>query len=205
MAYKTRIKSSGIHGLTGARFFASMQIDWIGLDMDPLSPTNLNIESASEIIQWLAGSPIIGEFNNRSLEEIKHIINELGLEGAEIPYDMNGYQLQSEGFGVFKKLEIEPESIPLAIQANDAEYLTVNVKGWEKYTDWPQEVKELLVHTSDENRLIIEIATEEKDLDEMLDVIDPEGINLSPENELQPGWGNFSHLHDLFDSLRLAE
>jgi len=67
------IKAGSITNLTDARFFAAVDIDYIGFCFDPLSPDYISPQTALAIKGWIHGPQIVAEFANQDIENVLNI------------------------------------------------------------------------------------------------------------------------------------
>ena len=64
------IKANTLSHLTDARYFASMEVTWMGFNLDPLSENASSPPFVKAIREWISGPAFVGEFNYASATEI---------------------------------------------------------------------------------------------------------------------------------------
>lgn len=205
MAYRTRIKAAGVNNLTNARFFASYQVDWIGLDLDPLSPNGLTVDQAREIMQWLAHPQLAGEFTNRSSEEAAFLCGELGLKGAQIPYEQSGSPIQKEGLFVWKYLSLEGGLLPMGLMDADADGFILDLGKVESLGDIDGASQQFLEEVCSAYDIWLRAEPSQSLLHELLNRFNVVGIDLKIGDELSPGLQEFTTTLDLLESLYTTE
>lgn len=107
LTYSTKIKVGGICDLAMARLFASYHVDFLGLNLDAMSANSLLPETASEIINWLQGPKIIGEFEYTMPDEIIYLAEELKLDGVQVPANSGTLAFLDRGFDIFWQQDIK--------------------------------------------------------------------------------------------------
>lgn len=201
MAYRTRIKAAGVNNLTNARFFASYQVDWIGLDMDPLSPNGLTVDQVKEIMQWLAHPQLAAEFTNRSSDEAAFLCKELGLKGAQIPYEQSGIPLQSENLFVWKYLSLEDGMLPMGLLESDANGFVLDVGRVDSLEQIDDATQQFLDEACSGHDVWLRVEASQPVLNQLLGRFELTGIDLRIGDELSPGLQEFTATLDLLESL----
>jgi phosphoribosylanthranilate isomerase len=69
MALAARVKVSGVQDLSNARYCAGMGVEFLGFNVDTLSPAQLN-----EIRSWLAGIQIVAETEKSEIAHLQNIM-----------------------------------------------------------------------------------------------------------------------------------
>jgi phosphoribosylanthranilate isomerase len=188
------VKVSGIRDLTNARFFASWQVDWLGLNLED----GINLEVANEIVKWLASVDMVGEFGQKSMDEIVEIAKNVGLKGVEIPFDRDATILKDNGIIVFKRLEIMNDAVPFAIPEDDkTDYYILKIK---ELNTTDQALEQIVEDLSFQKPVLINLNV----LDELNTWIGKEGVagaNLTVEPEIRPGVQDFSKWIPVLENL----
>lgn len=117
MNYPFILKFSSITNLSDARYAAGMWADFIGFCFDPSKPEYLEPAKAKEIIGWINGPLVTGEFGNQPLEWIQDFINALGLKVVQVPASYQGGDIPSLGLKLIVHVESE-EKIPIMDKAD---------------------------------------------------------------------------------------
>ena len=93
-----------VNNLSDARYCAAMGVDLIGFRLDPSKEDSLNLAKCKEIVGWISGVKIVGEFGNSP----EHIISEI-LEVVQVDFLLAKSVDEALQFGTYEK--------PLIIQA----------------------------------------------------------------------------------------
>lgn len=72
----------GINNLSDARYCAGMGADKLTFILDPALPGHLDAKTVKELIGWIAGVEVIGEFDKLSAHEINALANECALDAV---------------------------------------------------------------------------------------------------------------------------
>jgi len=96
-----KIKAGHISNLTDARYFASKNAHWLGLNLNPSDPDAIDKEHAKGIMQWIAGCEFIGEMGKRKEEEIFFLCESLELNGIQIDSDLE-LSMYPPGVSIFR-------------------------------------------------------------------------------------------------------
>lgn len=198
MSYNYAIKASGINNLTNARFFSSQLVDWIGLDLDPLSPDNLNKRNAQEIVHWLVGVQLVGEFDNRDAAEVMFLANELNLKAVEVPYGMD---IPMNDVTVFSRLALDEGTIPMALDPGNADHLVLQLHDTHDIGDLPSDVFEVIKSACEEHSVFLGANFTGENIPHFLQAFQPAGINLSPGDEMGLGMNDFDEVKEILSQL----
>jgi phosphoribosylanthranilate isomerase len=85
------LKASSINSLTDARFFSAAGAAFLGFSFDALHSNAITVEKAKEIISWLHGAVIVGEFGaHQPAEEIRYLAQQVSVSEIQIPFHHPG-------------------------------------------------------------------------------------------------------------------
>jgi phosphoribosylanthranilate isomerase len=130
MNYPFKLKFSKIKNLSDARYASGMWADFIGFCFDPSSTSYIEPNKAKEIISWISGPAIVGEFGNQPPEWIHDFVSSFQLKVVQVPasyqHDLNlpkGIALMVEA----KESNITPmmEKADILITNNQSVYQTL--------------------------------------------------------------------------------
>lgn len=200
MSYTTTIKAGQVNNLTNARFFASYQVDWIGFDMDPLSTHTLNPDAAQEIMNWLVLDNLMGEFANRSVEEILHLAQLLNLRGAQVPYEVPTAALKRAHLTVIKTLALDMPVLPMALDTNHIDFLLVE-PGKQEWSALDAHTQRTVQDWTEDVPVLLSVPPEQGVVEALLAQYEPAGINLLIPDEIRPGVQEFEPVLDLLEAL----
>lgn len=202
MAFRCTIKAGGLNNLTNARFFASSGVQWLGFRMDPIDPSSLTLEQATEVLGWVAADGLMGEFDNRSEDEVLFLAETLHLQGVQIPYHMDASRFADKGLGVIKRLSLASGAIPMALSTDNPDWFLIEMEGIGEEIASNGFLFQTLKHWLNDHPLMLTIPADVALADMVLDALPGVAINLVQGDELQPGWQEFSHIIDVLDHLK---
>ena len=81
---KTKVKASSITNLTDARYFAALEVEWLGFNLTPNTPQSISPTNLKVIKEWVDGVKIVGEFDLASAEMINEAVNLLDLDVVQV-------------------------------------------------------------------------------------------------------------------------
>ncbi|MES2778953.1 MAG: hypothetical protein V4651_03550 [Bacteroidota bacterium] len=205
MSFQTNIKLGNITNLSDARFAAAAGATYIGFCFDPSNDNYIAPIKAKEIIDWVTGSSVVGEFGNQSLEEIRDISELLNVDVIEVNNTLLPDELLGLGKPVIKKINVN--------QFN-AEQLQTEITAYEKvadafhlYADTSSEKydNEQLVALCQSHQVIWGLQLDVNNVLNILSTFKPFGINFVGGSEEKAGMKDFDELNDLFDVLRIDD
>ncbi len=79
-----KIKANAINNLSDARYFAAFGVEWMGFCFDPESRDFIPPEKAKEIIDWLSGPKMVGEFGKQPPDYIQQVAIDLKLDYVQV-------------------------------------------------------------------------------------------------------------------------
>ena len=199
MNYKLKIKASGINDLTNARFFASQMLDWVGIDLNPLSEAPLTLSDAKEIIAWLAGTRLVGEFENRDTDEILYLSEQLGMDAIQVPY---GAQLPDLGLPVFEKLPLTSDAIPFGLSDNHSDYVILELPGIIHPEEISAEMLDFMEALFSKKAVFLAAEFDRDTLPDFIHRFAPYGIAIYAGSEMGSGMSDFAESLQLLNLLR---
>ncbi len=199
MNYKLKIKASGISDLTNARFFASQMLDWVGIDLNPLSEAALTLPDAEEIIGWLAGTRLVGEFEHRDGDEILYLTEQLGLDAIQVPY---GTRLPAHELPVFEHLPLTSEAIPAGLSVDQADYVILELPGIVHPDEISPEMLDFMELLFSEKAVFLAAEFDSDTLPDFIHRFAPYGIDLPAGSEMGSGMSDFAESLELLNLLR---
>lgn len=175
----------------------------MGFRMDPLDSGSLTVDQATEVLSWLAADGLMGEFDNRSEEEVLFLAETLNLQGVEIPYEMDAARFTEKGLRVIKRLSLSNSAIPMGLSTDNPDWFLIDMDGIIDEISSDGFILQSLKHWLANYPLMITLPAEVGIIDKVLDALPGVGINLVQGDELQLGWQEFSKVIDVLDHLKL--
>ncbi|MCH8904846.1 MAG: hypothetical protein IIA45_13145 [Bacteroidetes bacterium] len=207
MSLLTNVKAGAITNLTEARFYSAAGVEWIGLCVDG-SPGCLDAENSKSIVKWLAGSNIIAEFRNLPLDDINSFSSEIEWDGVQVSFDhealdkiMDQYDLVIAEIKISELQELQ--RILDSLSERDLLYLldfnSGNIKWDALKTD--KSVLASLKNAANHYRLLIDIKCTKDNVLEIMETVEPHGLQIRGSGEDQTGVKLFDEAGEILDVL----
>jgi len=91
MERKLQIKAGNIGHLTDARYFAALNVTWMGFNFRKNDPQALQLSDAKTIQDWIIGPTIVAEFDEIDTDYIFQVCDQLQTNWIQLP-QKTGFQ-----------------------------------------------------------------------------------------------------------------
>jgi phosphoribosylanthranilate isomerase len=209
---KTKVKASSITNLTDARYFAAWEVEWLGFNLEAGSEDYIEPKNMNAIKEWVDGVKIVGEFNLPDLETVKSAIEVLEIEQAQVgPFtDYNTLKSISELLPVMQEIVVEKDTSLDSLRPifdQNADMVEVFILNFDKNgIDWAfirqnllKELKELI----QEHPILLSLNFDEKNIDSILEELQPLGINVKGGEEEKVGYKSYDELDEIFEKIEV--
>jgi phosphoribosylanthranilate isomerase len=209
---KTKVKASSITNLTDARYFAAWEVEWLGFNLEAGSEDHIEPKNMNAIKEWVDGVKIVGEFNLPDLETVKSAIEVLEIEQAQVgPFtDYNTLKSISELLPVMQEIVVEKDTSLDSLRPifdQNADMVEVFILNFDKNgIDWAfirqnllEELKELI----QEHPILLSLNFDEKNIDSILEELQPLGINVKGGEEEKVGYKSYDELDEIFEKIEV--
>jgi phosphoribosylanthranilate isomerase len=209
---KTKVKASSITNLTDARYFAAWEVEWLGFNLEAGSEDYIEPKNMNAIKEWVDGVKIVGEFNLPDLETVKSAIEVLEIEQAQVgPFtDYNTLKSISELLPVMQEIVVEKDTSLDSLRPifdQNADMVEVFILNFDKNgIDWAfirqnllEELKELI----QEHPILLSLNFDEKNIDSILEELQPLGINVKGGEEEKVGYKSYDELDEIFEKIEV--
>jgi len=210
MQLKTRLKISSVNSLTDGRYFAAVGAEWIGFELTEGAERFVSPESAHEIMNWLAGPRFVGQYNDATVDKINENIEHLKLDIIQTNIDLDLNSLSGKVQSIIKEIEVKKEtsfdSIKQVFEEQKqwtSQFLLNFCFSWDEMknsNDWSVENLKMLceIHPT-----FIKLDFTEDNLLEILEQVEPFGIDLIGGNEIKTGLQVFDDVQALIELLEI--
>lgn len=212
---KTRIKAGGIANLTDARYFAAWDVEWLSFALDEggegISPSEL-----VAIRDWVEGPRIMAEFGLVEAAYLQQIVELTGIEAAQVGpfFPLQDLSALSNCL-IFQEVIAEPGQEPEALEAFLQERaervdffvldLSRNGLAWEQIREGEPFSADFLQHLCRTYAPYLDIPVQPKHLSDMLQHVQPYGLNLKGGAEEKVGVKSFDDLDALLEELSSSD
>jgi len=210
---KTRIKASQITNLTDARYFAAWGVSWLGFDLNMGSDSFIEPMKVLAMKEWVEGPKFVGEFGLQGVEEIKSAVDMLNFDYIQLSMLTDEAVLkQIESSQIIKEIVIENTDARDEIEFHINKYaplveifLVDFAKNGISYTDLSNETKNYLSELCQSHQIILSIDIAANQIDELLDTIQPHGLNVKGGDEEKVGFKSYDELDELFEAVEVLD
>lgn len=210
---KTKVKASSVSNLTDARYFAAVEVEWLGFALSPGEEGYCPPSTARGIRDWVDGVRIVGEFNLESPEEIFAVMEVFPLDAVQAPMftPVKNLIALSAVCPVIQEVVLntdfsEPE-LQVLLDQNGAfvDYFLLNFE--KNRFDWPALLegrplgKAALSRICTQYPVLLGIDADADTVLEILDAIPVKGLSIRGGTEEKIGFKSFDELDAIFDRL----
>jgi phosphoribosylanthranilate isomerase len=197
--YKSKIKISDIQNLTDARYFAAMDVDYLGFCCNPGSETFCAVSKIKEIKEWVQGPEFVLQFQGfQREEEIKALVDE-GL-GSALHFGIFATYDSDFGVPVFKEWIFE--------NLTPEDYLLYDfpiIRSDKSYDQLREREKQSLSRLLELKLGYLDFRWSVYDLDQMISDLPPFGLILRGGEEERVGVKSFDQMDEIFEFLSVAD
>lgn len=201
------IKANALSHLTDARYFASMEVAWVGFNLDPLAENTSSPAFIKAIREWISGPSFVGEFNYTPANDILTIAESAGLDTLQLGplFDYNELSVIPDSYTLFADIRID-SNIPdpavntfLQRHSGKINYYILNFSNIIEpiSVQW----KDALVSLCQTYPIFIYCNGDAQQVAENIQYFKPFGYCLSGGTEEKTGLKSFDELDDIFDKL----
>ena len=201
MALKTLVKISSVNNLSDARYGAGMGVELMGFNLNKSEGNYIDINTFTEITNWISGVKIVGEFSD---------LNHLDIIGAISDYDLDFIQVDD----LNQIFALEETKIPIILRIDisnnsfqELENLLKLAKAHVSYFLLESENNNIdlnnIYKLSENFSIILDSGVTIKSLDSIITQSSIKGIALKGGNEIQPGIRDFDKMADILEYLEI--
>ncbi|WP_161887813.1 phosphoribosylanthranilate isomerase [Pontibacter russatus] len=207
MGLRTSVIVNGINNLSDARYCAGMGVDIIGFNLKLDDPERVKPEALKEIIGWVSGVHIAGEYTRARPEMINDMAEEFGLDYIQLdtPYLID--EIEEINRPVIQKIFINKDTVESELLEMMELYSPV-VHAFIVYSDDFSSVDEtnmkFLKSLAKQFKVYIGFGIDKTNITAILTRIKPAGIGLHGGHEIKPGLKDFDELQEIFEEIEEA-
>jgi len=213
---KTQIKASQITNLTDARYFAAWYVEWLGFNLEKGTGSYIPPQEMVEIKDWIEGPKMVGELGGTEIADILEAINILKLDAVQVGVFADVVTLKAKtDIVVFQEIIIGPDQdqtflqTHLANHASSVDYFILNFENqgisWNDLKTNQTALLNTVNQLCRQHSIFISIYCPVDQVDELLDQIQPIGLNVKGGEEEKVGVKSFDELDEVFEALEILE
>ncbi|MEJ8802427.1 hypothetical protein [Pontibacter sp. H249] len=207
MALRTSVIVNGINNLSDARYCAGMGVDIIGFNLKLDDPQRMQSETLKEIIGWVSGVQLAGEFERAKPDVINDLAEEFKLDYIQLntPYLID--EIEEINRPVIQKIFINKDTVDSELLEMMELYSSV-VDSFIIYSDDFTSVDEtntkFLKEIAKQFKIYVGFGLDKNNITAILKQIKPAGIGLQGGHEIKPGLKDFDELQEIFEEIEEA-
>ncbi|PIB35309.1 hypothetical protein BFP72_07805 [Reichenbachiella sp. 5M10] len=204
MNLKTFVKVGNISNLSDARYCAGFGVNMIGFNLDPSQDNPVALDTAKEIMGWVAGVDLVLEYGDLSLAQIREVQQNIDTGFVQVNSISVAQELTSESKVILKvQIDSMEDLATFKSQADDLPealaYLLIDCQNESLYLDIDQVVSELELTTQT-------LKAYDVTADNVLSKpVFYHGISLSGSHEEKPGFKDYDELADILEVLEVED
>ncbi len=204
MSLRTSVIVSGINNLSDARYCAGMGVDIISFNLKLDSEQRVSSEELKEILGWVAGVKVAGQFERARPDVINEYAETFKLDYIQLdtPYLID--EIDGITAPVILKVYINKDTVESELMEMLELYSSV-VDSFLIYSSDFETIDEtntkLLKSISKAYPIYIGFGLDNANINSILKNIKPKGIGLLGGNEIKPGLKQFEELQEILEVL----
>jgi phosphoribosylanthranilate isomerase len=215
MALITKVKAGSITNLSDARYFSALGVSWIGFALEEDSSKAIDPKTVNEMLEWLYGPTITGEFTNKPMREVNHLVAYLQLGAVQLGPAYSAEDCHEAAVPVIKEVALTHETTyqqltdTLTEYYNSATYFLLNGRshniGWNQLRDGHPADTDQLRYLCQQFPVLLDLPFSDETVLDVLEEIQPAGINLTGGEEIEVGVKQFDELDAVMEKLEVDE
>jgi phosphoribosylanthranilate isomerase len=212
---KTKIKASAVNNLTDARYFAAREVEWLGFRLSGDPETVISRLATKAIMEWVDGVKIVGEFDFTTASEIEETNNLLHLDAVQVGMFTPIEELEGlQNLTVIKEVVVELATTEAELLAHFQQYahcctyflldFTKAGINWSRLQAGIPVSIDFLRHLFSEHKTILSLDFPTDEVRTVLEILQPEGLNLTGGVEEKVGFKSFDELDEILDNLEMV-
>lgn len=209
---RTKVKASSISNLTDARYFAAWEVKWLGFNLDPGSDDYVSPQTIKVMKEWVDGVQIVGEFGMHTPEDMLAAVEMLGLDAIQVsPFTTPEDLAALHGQNIIREIVIERTTSEselneqVSLWSPYVQYFLLNFDKngitWEDVKADGFITPDFLRDLCANHDIILSLNFNPDNVEEIMEVAQPYGINLKGGQEEKVGVKSFEELDEILEQL----
>lgn len=209
---KTKVKASQVTNLTDGRYFAAWEVEWVGFNFELGTDTYVDIQKMKEIRNWLEGPKFVGEFGLTNAETIRETAIFLELDFVQINHFTEVEVIKAiADIPIIKEVLVLKDMDNSNIQDTIRTFnpyvqhflldFTKNGISWEEIKNDECLDFNILKQICQEFSIILSVDLTTDNLTEVMETLNPYGLNLTGGEEEKVGYKSFDDIDEIIEAL----
>ena len=209
MSLITNLKFGELTNLSDARFAAGSQANFLGFSLDPDSENYIEHDDLNEILGWIEGVGLVGEFGKQDFEEIRDAIQQYKLDYVQLNETEHFFSLSKLKAQIIQNLDLatfrDREELEYFIEDS---YQNITYYMFSIYNDEDLEAflndndfKKRIKDFTDDLNVILNLPFNADNIIDLTKEFKPFAINIYAGGEERPGYKDFDELIEMVESL----
>ena len=209
---KTKVKASQVTNLTDGRYFAAWEVEWVGFNFELGTDTYVDIQKMKEIRNWLEGPKFVGEFGLTNAETIRETATFLELDFVQINHFTEVEVIKAiADIPIIKEVLVLKDMDNSNIQDTIRTFnpyvqhflldFTKNGISWEEIKNGEYLDFNILKQICQEFSIILSVDLTTDNLTEVMETLNPYGLNLTGGEEEKVGYKSFDDIDEIIEAL----
>ena len=209
---KTKVKASQVTNLTDGRYFAAWEVEWVGFNFELGTDTYVDIQKMKEIRNWLEGPKFVGEFGLTNAETIRETATFLELDFVQINHFTEVEVIKAiADIPIIKEVLVLKDMDNSNIQDTIRTFnpyvqhflldFTKNGISWEEIKNDECLDFNILKQICQEFSIILSVDLTTDNLTEVMETLNPYGLNLTGGEEEKVGYKSFDDIDEIIEAL----
>lgn len=215
MALKTCVKAGSITNLSDARYFSALGVEWIGFTFEQDLPKAIAPDTVYEMLEWIYGPTITGEFHSKPMREVNHLVDYLSLQALQLGPAYTQQHCYEATVPVIKELQISKQTTADSIADEfahfygSASYFLLNGRNngidWEQLQNGSPISTDQLRELCQQFFIVLDVNLSAATVLDVLEEVQPAGINLIGGEETEVGVKTFDDLDAVMEKLEIED
>ena len=209
MSLITNLKFGELTNLSDARFAAGSQANFLGFSLDPDSENYIEHDDLNEILGWIEGVGLVGEFGKQDFEEIRDAIQQYKLDYVQLNETEHFFSLSKLKAQIIQNLDLatfrDREELEYFIEDSYQNityymfsiYNDEDLKAFLNDNDFKKRIKDF----TDDLNVILNLPFNAENIIDLTKEFKPFAINIYAGGEERPGYKDFDELIEMVESL----
>ena len=206
------VKICGLTTLEDARYCAAAGAEFLGFIQFPPSPRYITPRAAAAIMEWIHGSQSVGVFVNGEADQVNETVTNAGFDLVQLHGDESPAYCSRMVRPVIKAFRVHADTDPEDLRREFEAY--ANTVTWFLLDTWHPVLYGGTGTTFDwrtaqglatDYPLILSGGLGPDNIDEAVNLVKPQGIDLSGSLERSPGHKDFGRVSNFFARLECLD